>query len=60
MGRASACGPECKDRVWSCDFVQARTCDGWAVRMLTVIDEFRRERLAIDGARKLLADDVLE
>jgi putative transposase len=52
--------PERKDHVWSYDFVQARTRDGRAFRMLTVIDEFTRECLAIDAARRLTSDDVLE
>lgn len=52
--------PERKDHVWSYDFVQARTRDGRAFRMLTVIDEYTRECLAIDVARRLGSDDVLE
>ncbi|MEM6504013.1 MAG: IS3 family transposase [Planctomycetota bacterium] len=52
--------PEYKDHVWSYDFVQARTRDGRSFRMLTVIDEFTRECLAIDVARRLNHDDVLE
>jgi putative transposase len=52
--------PERKDHVWSYDFVQARTRDGRAFRMLTVIDEYTRECLAIDVARGLTSDDVLE
>jgi len=52
--------PERRDHVWSYDFVQARTRDVRAFRMLTVIDEYTRECLAIDVARKLKADDVLE
>jgi transposase InsO family protein len=52
--------PERKDHVWSYDFVQARTRDGRALRMLTVIDEYTRECLAIDVARRLTSDDVLE
>jgi putative transposase len=52
--------PERKDHVWSYDFVQARTRDGRAFRMLTVIDEYTRECLAIDVARQLRSDDVLE
>ena len=51
---------ERKDHVWSYDFVQARTRDGRAFRMLNVIDEYTRECLAIDVARKLKSDDVLE
>ena len=52
--------PEHKDHVWSYDFVQARTHDGRAFRMLTVIDEHTRECLAVDVARNLRSDDVLE
>jgi len=52
--------PAHTDHVWSYDFVQARTRDGRAFRMLTVIDEYSRECLAIDVARKLTSDDVLE
>jgi transposase InsO family protein len=52
--------PERKDHIWSYDFVQARTRDGRAFRMLTLVDEFTRECLAIDVARKLGSDDVPE
>jgi putative transposase len=52
--------PERKDHVWSYDFVQARTRDGRAFRMLNVIDEHTRECLSIDVARRLTSDDVLE
>ncbi len=52
--------PAHRDHVWSYDFVQDRTSDGRAFRMLTVIDEYSRECLAIDVARKLTSEDVLE
>jgi len=52
--------PSYTDHVWSYDFVQDRTSDGRAFRMLTVIDEYSRECLAIDVARKLTSEDVLE
>src|SRR5919202_530584 len=52
--------PERKDHVWSYDFVRARTRDGRAFRMLNIIDEFTWECLAIDVARRLTSDDVLE
>jgi putative transposase len=52
--------PEHKDHVWAYDFVQTRTHDGRAVRMLVVVDEHTRECLAIDVARRLTSDDVLE
>jgi putative transposase len=46
--------------VWAYDFVEDRTHDGRKFRMLTVIDEFSRECLAIVVARRLRADDVLQ
>jgi putative transposase len=48
------------DHVWSYDFVHGRTHDGRSFRMLTMIDEHTRECLAIDVARNLRSDDVLE
>lgn len=52
--------PEHKNHVWSYNSVQGRTHDGRAFWVLTVIDEYSRERLAIDVARNLKSDDVLE
>ena len=52
--------PSYRDHVWSYDFVQDRTSDGRAFRMLTLIDEYSRECLAIDVGRSLGSDDVLE
>jgi len=52
--------PAYRDHVWSYDFVQDRTSDGRAFRMLTLIDEYSRECLAIDVARKQTSEDVLE
>ena len=48
-----------KNHVWSYDFVEDRTHDGRKLRMLTVIDEYSRECLAIDVDRRLRSDDVL-
>jgi len=52
--------PTHKDHVWSYDFVMTRTHDGRPVRMLVIIDEYTRECIAIDVARKQNHDDVLE
>ena len=49
-----------QDHVWSYDSVAGRVRDGRAFRMLTIIDLFRRECLAIDVASKLKSEDVLE
>ena len=45
--------PERANHVWSYDFVSAMTHDGRAIRMLTMIDEYTRECLAIRVARRL-------
>ena len=42
------------------DFVHARTHDGRPLRMLTLVDEYTRECLSIDVARRLSSEDVLE
>lgn len=52
--------PYWPNHVWAYDFVQDRTQDGRTIRMLTVIDEFTRECLAIEVARRLRHDDVLQ
>jgi transposase InsO family protein len=52
--------PTHRNHVWSYDFVMDRTSEGRAFRMLTIVDEFTRECLAIDVARKLTSEDVLE
>ena len=51
--------PERKGHVWAYDFVACRTEDGRAVRMLTVIDEYTRECMAIKVARRIRSDDVI-
>ena len=52
--------PEHANHVWAYDFVTARTHDGRAFRLLTIVDEFSRECLSIDVARGFRGDDVLE
>ncbi len=51
--------PQYRNHVWAYDFVQDRTRDGRKFRMLTVIDEFSRECLAIEVNRRLNSQDVL-
>ncbi len=55
--RLRPCGP---NHVWAYDFVLARTHEGRAFRLLTVIDEYTRECLAIGVARQIRSDDVLD
>ncbi len=45
--------PSRRNHVWSNDFVEDRTHDRRKFRMLTVIGEYSRERLAIDVERRL-------
>jgi len=52
--------PTHRNHVWSYDFVADRTHDGRPLRLLTVIDEYSRECLAIVVERRLGSDDVLE
>jgi transposase InsO family protein len=49
-----------KNHVWSYDFVSDRLADGTKIRMLTVIDEYSRECLAIRVAYRLTSNDVLD
>jgi putative transposase len=51
---------EYPNHVWSYDFVEDRTHDGRKYRMLTLIDEFTHECLAIRVARRLKATDVID
>ncbi len=46
--------------MWAYDFVQIRTREGQPVRLLTVIDEYARECLAIRAGRSIRSSDVIE
>jgi putative transposase len=52
--------PERPRHVWSYDFVSAMTHDGRSLRLLTLIDEYTRECLAIRVARRLGSQEVIE
>ena len=52
--------PQHKDHVWSYDFVAARTSDGRAFRILTILDEYTRECLAMRVERRLTSEDVID
>ncbi len=51
--------PVRRNHVWSYDFVHERTHDGRPYRILMIIDEFTRECLALNVARKLNNDEVI-
>jgi transposase InsO family protein len=52
--------PQHRNHVWAYDFVAGRTHDGKPFRMLTVIDEYSRECLAIEVQRRLRSKEVLD
>jgi putative transposase len=52
--------PERRNHVWSYDFVEAQTHDGRKLRLMTLIDEFTRECLAIRVARRINSFGILE
>ena len=45
--------PEYPNHVWSYDFVHDRSSDGRSIRILTIIDEYTREALAVDVERRM-------
>jgi putative transposase len=51
--------PTHRNHVWSYDFVSERTHDGRALKIMTLIDEFSRECLALLVERHITSDDVL-
>ncbi len=51
--------PEHKDPVWSYEFVIDRTSDGRPFKMLTILDEYTRECLAILTERRITSEDVI-
>ena len=52
--------PEHRNHVWAYDFIADRTHDGRPLKMLTIVDEFTRECLAIVVARRMKSIDVLQ
>lgn len=52
--------PEYRNHVWAYDFVQDRTHNGKAFRMLTVIDEHTRKCMEIEVDRKLNSIEVVD
>jgi len=52
--------PEYKDHVWSYDFMIDRTANGRAFKILTIIDEYTRESLAIMVKRRIASQEVID
>jgi len=59
-GSCTRLRPEYKDHVWSYDLMVARTEDGRAFRILTIIDEYTRECLTTLSQRRITSQDVIE
>jgi putative transposase len=51
--------PQHRNHVWAYDFLAETTSDSRRLRLLTVIDEYTRECLAIKVARHITGHDVL-
>ena len=58
-GSAIRLRPEHRNHVWAYDFVSERTHDGRKLRLLTIVDEYTRECLAIRVQRRMTSHDVL-
>jgi putative transposase len=57
--RTSLPRPKCINRIWSMDFVHDRLANQSKFRMLTIVDHFSRESVAIEVGKSLLAKDVI-
>jgi putative transposase len=49
----------CPNQVWTYDFLYDACANGQRLKILTVIDEFTRESVAIEGATTLRASAVI-
>lgn len=52
--------PKYPNHIWSIDFVHDRLSNGTSYKMLTVLDEYTRQALAVSIHRKMGGEDVLE
>ena len=48
------------NHVWAIDFVHDKLCNGRSYKMLTVLDEYTRQVLAVAVRTRMGAEDVLE
>ena len=51
--------PSHRNHVWSYEFVMDRTYDGRSIKILTLIDEYTGQSLALVVARSIKSDDIL-
>ena len=59
-GSCVRCRPAYRHHVWAYDFLTARTHAGRPLKILTVVEEYSRECLAILVARRVRSTEVLE
>ena len=52
--------PGHRNHVWSYDFMCERTTNGKPLKILTVMDEYTRECLAVDVARNIRTENVID
>lgn len=57
--RVSIDRPNSVNRVWSMDFVHDELVGGEKIRMLTIVDHFSRESVAVDVGKSLRAGQVV-
>ena len=48
------------DHVWAWDFIHDRDENGRSIRWLSIVDEFTRECLCLEGRRSFKSEDVLD
>ena len=51
--------PEHYNHIWSIDFIMDQTSDGRRLKMLPVIDEYTRECLTLEVARRMTSESVV-
>lgn len=47
------------NHVWSMDFIFDRTTNGRPIKILSIIDEYTRECIALDVSRRITSEDVI-
>jgi putative transposase len=57
--RISLPKPKAINRIWSMDFVHDQLTSGRSIRLLTIVDNFSRESVAIEVGHSLRAADVI-
>src|SRR3546814_16203823 len=58
--REARCKPQRPNEAWTLDFVHDQLSNGQKVRMLTVVDMFSREALAIEVGQGIRGEQVVD